>query len=104
MEVRLRSVVPGGIRAVTYRNGVRRSVIYLGMDAVAYEQATPPSEEAASGHDDEAEAPGRWGPFAGWYRIPRVGRRRSTGPWWRRTPSSRLEVTTAGDPAPYRRT
>ena len=44
MNVHLRSVVPGGIRAVTYRHGVRRSVIYLGMDAVAYGEAVPPAE------------------------------------------------------------
>lgn len=73
MEVRLRSGVPGGIRAVTHRNGVRRSVIYLGVDAVAYEEAAAPAGESASGLDEVPEAPGRWGPFACWYRIPSVG-------------------------------
>jgi hypothetical protein len=73
MEVHLRSLVPGGIRAVTFRNGVRRSVIYLGMDAVAYEQAAPPADESPTNLNEESEAPGRWEPFAGWYQIPRVG-------------------------------
>ncbi len=72
MAVSLKSVVPGGIRAVTYRNGVRRSVIYPGMDAVAYEQASPPTGES-SVVSPEPEAGEEWGPFAGWYRLPRVG-------------------------------
>ncbi len=72
MAVRLKSVVPGGIRAVTYRNGVRRSVIYPGMDAVSYEKASPPTGESFV----EGAEPGsmeEWGPFAGWYRLPRTG-------------------------------
>jgi hypothetical protein len=71
MEVHLRSESPGSIRALTYRGGVPRSVIYPSADAVAYEPVDPPADEpTADGGDEAREGRGR---FAGWYRIPRVG-------------------------------
>jgi hypothetical protein len=72
MGVRLRSVVRGGMRAVTYRNGVRNSTIYLGTEAEVYEP-TVPSEASSAGCENELEPRSEWGPFAGWYQIPRVG-------------------------------
>jgi hypothetical protein len=73
MSVRLRSVVRGGMRAVTYRNGVRNSTIYLGTEADVYEPATLPSGDSLPDTGAEPEARGQWGPFAGWYQIPKVG-------------------------------
>ena len=73
MGVRLRSVVRGGIRAVTYRNGVRVSTIYLGMEASVDEPSLGPYGDSPLDFEGEPEGRDQWGPFVGWYRIPRVG-------------------------------
>ena len=73
MGIRLRSVVRGGIRAVTYRNGVRISTIYLGMEASVDEPSLGPYGDSPLDFEGEPEGQDQWGPFVGWYRIPRVG-------------------------------
>jgi hypothetical protein len=73
MGVRLRSVVRGGIRAVTYRNGVRISTIYLGMETLVEGPRTGLFGDSLPDGEGEPEGRDEWGPFAGWYEIPRVG-------------------------------
>jgi hypothetical protein len=73
MGIRLRSVVLGGIRAVTYRNGVRISTIYLGMNTVVNEPSLDPYSDSALDYEGEPEGREAWGPFVGWYQIPSVG-------------------------------
>ena len=73
MGVRLRSVVRGGMRAVTYRNGVRTSTVCLGIDAVVDEPSLDPYGDSALDYEGEPEGREEWGPFVGWYQIPRLG-------------------------------
>lgn len=73
MSVRLRSVARGGMRAVTYRNGVRHSMIYLGNEVEVDEPTSIPAGDSLASLGIEPEARSEWGPFAGWYEIPRVG-------------------------------
>ncbi len=73
MGIRLRSVVRGGIRAVTYRNGVKISTIYLGEDAIVHDPSPERLGDSPLDFDSEPEGRDEWGPFLGWYQIPRVG-------------------------------